>query len=204
MLIQPPPHDHDRAGATLGRAFSDDPLWAATFSDPDSRPETLVRMFTALIKATAAARGVIEATSDVDGVAVWMPPGTNIGLSAMVKSGLALPRFAMGLQGPDRKRMMMVMRQLGDRRKTLMPDQHWYLAAIGVSPDRRGEGLGSELVQSGIAAADQASVPIYLETETAANVDWYRGRGFEVVEQVTATGLGLPLWLMIRRPTAGG
>ena len=85
-----------------------------------------------------------------------------------------------------------------------MPTSHWYLAAIGVDPEHQGEGLGSTLVTSGLRRADLQNVPIYLETETEGNVGWYEGFGFEVIERVTATGLDLPVWLMVRRPTSVG
>lgn len=200
MLTQLPPDECAQAGALLGRAFQDDPLWRATFPDPDKRPELLVAMFTGLTKTTVAARGLAETTPGIDAVALWLPPGKDFGFWAMVKSGFALPRFAMSLPAPDRNRMMAVLRQLGKRKKALMPDPHWYLAAIGVDPERQGEGLGSTLVKAGIRRADHENTSVYLETETAGNVGFYQHLGFEVLEQVTAAGLDLPVWLMIRRP----
>ena len=132
------------------------------------------------------------------------PPGKDIGFWAMVKSGFALPRFAMSLSAADRKRMMSVLRQMEKRKKALMPDPHWYLSAIGVAPERQGEGLGTTLVRAGIARADRENTPIYLETETEGNVGFYRHLGFEVVEQVSVEGLGLPVWLLTRWPAATG
>ena len=186
----------------LGRAFGDDPLWAATFSDPARRPKLLVALFTALTKATLAAQGIAETTSDVAAVALWLPPGKDIRLWATVKSGLVLPRFVMSLPAPDRKRMMAVLGQFGERRKVLMPDPHWYLSAIGVDPERQGRGLGSTLVRAGLARADNENTPVYLETETEGNVGFYQHLGFKVVEQTNAIGLDLPVWLMVRRPVS--
>jgi len=186
----------------LGRAFQDDPLWAATFPNPDERPDLLVAMFAALTKTTVAAQGLAETTSGIDAVALWLPPGKDTGFWAVAKSGFALPRFAMGLPAQDRNRMMAVLRQLEERKKALMPDPHWYLAAIGVDPERQGEGLGSALVWAGIHRADKEGASVYLETETEGNVGFYQNLGFEVLEQTTAVGLDLPLWLMLRRCSA--
>jgi ribosomal protein S18 acetylase RimI-like enzyme len=202
MTMPLPQNEQARAGAMLARAFHDDPLWAATFSNPDTRPEMLLRMFTAVTRATVAAHGLAEATPGFDAVALWLPPRKSMGFRAMVKSNFALPRFVMSLPAADRKRMMAVLRQLEERKKALMPDRHWYLAAVGVDPERQGEGLGSTLVRAGIHRADQENTPIYLETEVEDNLDWYQLFGFEIIEQVIATGLGLPVWLMIRRPPA--
>ena len=203
MLIPVSPEECAGAGATLGRAFHADPLWKAIFSDPDSRPEMLPRMFTALARATVAASGVAEATPALDAVALWLPPGRSIGLRATVRSGFALPRFVMKLGAADRKRMMGVLRQLEARRKALMPTRHWYLSAIGVDPERQGEGLGATLVQAGIQRADQESTSIYLETEAEDNVGWYQRFGFEVIDQIAATGLDLPVWLLMRPASIG-
>lgn len=205
MALTPlPSTEYARAGAVLGRAFRDDPLWRAAFPDPDKRPVWLTAMFTALAQATVAARGLAETNTDVDAVALWLPPGKDIGLWAMAKSGFALPRFAMTLPAPDRKRMMAVLRQIDNRKKALMPGPHWYLSAIGVDADRQGEGLGSNLVRAGIRRADNDNVPVYLETETTGNVAFYQHLGFDVIEEITAIGLDVPLWLMLWRPRSVG
>lgn len=203
-LIPLPATGYAKAGAVLGQAFHDDPLWMETFPDPDTRPDLLVAMFTGLARATVAAQGVVETSQQLEAVALWMPPGKSLGLMATVKSRFALPRFMMGLPADDRKRMLPVLRQLKERSKVLMPDPHWYLSAIGVSPESQGEGLGSALVRSGLSKADAANVAVYLETETEANVGFYQHLGFGVVEQITAAGLDLPLWLMARPPSAPG
>ncbi len=201
VLMLLPPKECARAGAVLGQAFHDDPLWAATFTDPDKRPDLLISMFTALAKTTVAAGAPAETTPGVDAVALWLPPGKDFGFWAMVKSGFALPRLALRMPAPDRKRMMAVLGQLEDRKKALMPEPHWYLSAIGVHPEHQGAGVGSALVRSGIRRADHDNSPVYLETETEGNLNFYRRLGFEVIEQVTAAGLGLPVWLM-RRPSS--
>ena len=71
---------------------------------------------------------------------------------------------------------------------------------IGVEPDQRSRGLGSALVRMGITRADSDGTPIYVETNTDSNVGFYERHGFEVVEKTTVVGVGLPMWLMARRP----
>lgn len=191
------------AGIVLGHAFADDPLWLGVFSNEDLRPDQLVAMFTAVTKATLAADGVAEATPDTRAVGLWLPPGKDLGLLSVVKSGFALPRFAMKLPGSDRKRMLAVLRQIGNKRKELMHEPHWYLSAIGVTPEHQGEGLGSTLVRAGLARAHHDNVPVYLETETERNVMFYSHLGFEVVGEITATGLDIPVWMLVWMPGAG-
>jgi hypothetical protein len=117
MTMPLPQNEQARAGAMLARAFHDDPLWAATFSNPDTRPEMLLRMFTVVTRATVATHGLAEATPGFDAVALWLPPGKTMGFRAMVKSNFALPRFVMSLPAADRKRMMAVLRQLEELRR---------------------------------------------------------------------------------------
>lgn len=194
------PEERARAAEVLGRAFTDDPLWAAIMPDDETRTARLTRMFSDLIKTVAAARGT-SLTTATDAVALWLPPGRDIGVGPMIRSGLAIMRSAIAMPTDDRKRMTRVLRQLDKKRKAHVPDPHWYLLALGTDPSRQGRGLGSALVRAGTRRADQAATPAYLETETEGNVRYYEHLGFEVVEEVTAAGLELPMWLMIRPPS---
>lgn len=194
--------EYARAGTMLGGAFQTDPLWAVVIGDSVRRLEMLIRMFTALIKTTVAAQGVAEKTPGLEGVALWFPPGRDMGVWAMARASFAMPRFIMGLPRSDRERMMSVLRQVGDRREALMPEPHWYVPAIGVDADSQGMGFGSVLMNHGIARADHDEAPIYLETETERNIAFYQKLGFDVVEEYTPTGVGVQMWFMARQATS--
>lgn len=196
MLVSLGKQDGDRAGALLGRAFIDDPIWTAAFANPEERPARLRTMFAALVKTTIAAGGLVEATADIGAVAVWLPPGKDLGLMAQLRSGLALPRLVIGMPASDRKRMVQFLRQVDGRRRELMPEPHWYLSAIGVDPERQGTGLGSMLVEAGMERARHEGKSVYLETETTGNVAFYERLEFQVIEEIEAVGIGVPIWLM--------
>jgi ribosomal protein S18 acetylase RimI-like enzyme len=191
--------EFDRAGEMLGRALQADPLWTAVIPDSSRRLPMLVRMFAALVRTTVVAQGIAEKTTDLEGVALWFPPGRDMGVWAMVRAGFAMPRLVMGLPKSDRKRMMAVLRQVGERRKTLMPEPHWYVPAIGVDTESQGMGFGSVLMKHGIARADRDEAPIYLETETERNVGFYRQLGFDVIEEFTPKGVDVQMWFMARQ-----
>jgi len=157
-------------------------------------------MFTGATKLTSAARGVAERTPGFEAVALWLSPGRDIGLWAMVRSGFASARWVMTPPVQDFRRMMRVLRQFDEQRKKLVPEPHWYLMAIGVEPLHQGKGFGSALVRSGMRRADQDGKVIYLETESEINVSFYERLGFEVIEEMTIVEIDLPFSLMVRRP----
>lgn len=55
-----------------------------------------------------------------------------------------------------------------------------YLWFIGTLPGRQGAGQGSRLLAEVVAYSHQQGRPVYLETSNAANVPWYKRRGFAV------------------------
>jgi GNAT superfamily N-acetyltransferase len=82
--------------------------------------------------------------------------------------------------------------------KAALSGAHWYLLALGTTPERQGTGLGSALIERGSSQADAARIPCYLETATESNVAFYSKRGFEVSDQVEV--LGFTFWGMVRQP----
>jgi ribosomal protein S18 acetylase RimI-like enzyme len=164
-------------------------------------------MFTGLVAATTAARGHAATTAGIDGVALWLPPGRDVGTWATIRSGFALPRAVLRLPSSERRDLLQMLTQFEKRRHQLVPEPHWYLQSIGVDPSSQGTGAGSALLRDGLDRADAQQAPSYLETETEANVGFYERRGFVVLEEHDLDVLGLPIWLMARRPPssdAGG
>lgn len=194
------PVDYATAGQIMGRAFINDPLWTATLSDPAVLPDKLVEMFTSTIKTTVASGGLAETTPGIEAAAVWLPPGKEIGFLSILRSGFDMIRFTMSLPSRDRKRMSGILRQLGAKKKELMPEPTWHLVAIGVDPDHQAKGIGSALVLSGIRKADKTGSPMYLETETEENVAFYEKLGFLTIEKIEVQAVGVPMWLMKRSP----
>jgi|SRR5680860_1079140 len=84
----------------------------------------------------------------------------------------------------------------------------WQLLIVGVDPDLQGQGRGSAIVQEGLARADQAALPCYLEASTPANLAFYERLGFTNMEEATLGKGGPPAWGMRRegtpRPASAG
>lgn len=73
-----------------------------------------------------------------------------------------------------------------------------YLQIIGVAPSFQGQGFGGKLLHALIEKSEQTGVPIYLETETEANVSLYEYFGFSVIKKIMLPIINLPMWEMIR------
>jgi ribosomal protein S18 acetylase RimI-like enzyme len=187
-----------RVGRVLSRAFSDDPLWSRLMPDSQLRS----RMFTGAVRMVAAAGGAVETNQHVGAAALWMPPGSDLGFGAAVRSGLAPARRMVKTPWRDLRRMIALHRQVGTHRKRLMPESHCCLDVLGVDPEHQGRGLGSSLVWAGIERADRDRAPTYVDTSAERNVGFYERFGFGVIEKTNVTDLDLPFWMMARAPRA--
>lgn len=187
----------------MGRAFYDTDQWSAVVPDPSMRERKLGQVFDGAVKLTFAAGGIVERTAGFEGVAAWIPPGRDIGLWPVIKSGFASARFMVTPPFPSFRRVMAMLRQFEETHKQQMPDPHWYLMAIGVDPVHHRSGFGSALVRCGTQRADDDGLPIYLETETGTNVAFYESLGFEVLGEIVIEAYSLPFSLLIYRPKVG-
>ncbi|MDJ1643859.1 GNAT family N-acetyltransferase [Streptomyces pakalii] len=81
-------------------------------------------------------------------------------------------------------------------------EPQWYLAVVGADPAARGQGHGAALLRSGLAKADAAGLPVYLESSKPDNLPFYEHFGFTVLGEAALPGGGPALWVMRRAPRA--
>lgn len=183
--------DAQPVGRILARAFDDDPMMRWFFPDATSREAALDRYFTTLFARQYVRHGVCERTESA--VAFWVPP------EAQAKAV------------PDEETIRELRDILGDRAPLFGEaveaaaghtprEPHWYLAAIGADPAAQGQGQGAALLRSGLAKADAAGLPAYLESSKPSNIPVYEHFGFTVREEVRLPGGGPVLWAMWREP----
>ena len=138
-------------------------------------------------------------TDDHAGVAIWLPPGHRG--PSVIDSLRQMPALAR-LAGWGRLRKIGdAMADLEAHRRRHAPSPHFYLSALGVEPDRQGEGVGTALVQPVLDRCDRDRTPAYLETAVARNVLLYERLGFDVVEEIDLPGTDIHGWLMLRAPS---
>ncbi|MEW2387628.1 GNAT family N-acetyltransferase [Streptomyces venezuelae] len=178
-------------GRTLALAFDDDPMMRWFFPDEAAREMGLGRYFATLLTRQYVRHGLCEHTSAA--ASFWVPPG------------------AQDKALPDAETLAELSEILGDRaslyRESVAaaaehgPEEpHWYLAVLGADPAVQGQGHGSALLRSGLARADEAGLPVYLESSKPANLPVYEHFGFTVLGEARLPDGGPTLWPMRRAP----
>lgn len=188
--------DLPRIASTLGAAFSDHPWTRWTVSEPDheARVAELQRLS---VEHVALPHGAVWVDDEVTAVAAFLPPV----LPALPD---AVAERVGALQGDDGLARQAAADAAVAARATEIPDdtravcsQAWVLVTVGVHPDHRGEGLGSAVVDAGLAHLDESSASCTLQTSDERTVPFYERLGFAVTTVTEVPG-GPTVWSMLR------
>ena len=183
------------ASHVLARAFHEDPAWVWLIPDPVRRSVVLPWLFRMGFDVTAADVWATEGA--IRGVVRWLPPGRPPMRLLPTLRALLLTPLRLGITTVP---FLAYGRAVETMRASVMPGPHWYLAGIGVDPDERRRGIGSALLEPGIAAAERAGLPAVLLTNLEGNLPFYSRHGFEVVREGRTPEDGPKAWAMVRSP----
>jgi ribosomal protein S18 acetylase RimI-like enzyme len=187
--------DVAQLASVLAAAFNDDPAFEWLLPNERKRSLGLRRFFAIELRAVGLARGSVWTTDELAGAALSTDPGKwRLPLHALVLHGRAFHR-AFGLRLPRAVTMLTRMESQHVRQP------HHYFAAIGVAPERQGQGLGRGLMALTLERCDQEGLPAYLEASSERNTALYERLGFEVIREMHYGG-SQPLRLMLRPPLA--
>jgi ribosomal protein S18 acetylase RimI-like enzyme len=200
QVVRLMPEQNDLGAKVLTDAFMDDPMYKAIFPVPETRAKALNNVWNGLLKYSHK-YGEVYTTPEVAGVACWLSPGnTTVTFLGQMRTGFALFRAVMKFSAQERTNFMNAMDFVDVEHKCLVQGPHWYLWALGVSPDYQGKGIGGRLLEPVLARADEEEVPCYLEAVTEPNVAFYKKRGFKVIWDGDTPIQGVHVWMMLRDP----
>lgn len=188
--------ESDRAATTtaLAEAFMDDPV--AIWATPKDHQRTgALRRFFGAVYDTHIDGEVTYVDAERRGAAIWALPGRWQG-TAMDQLRTAAA-FAHPRHWP---RVPRIVGGVVKAEQSHPQTQHFYLATLGVAPDRQGEGLGSRLLAPVLEICDSDGIPAYLESSKHSNIAFYARHGFRVTGELRFPGGGPVLYPMWREP----
>jgi ribosomal protein S18 acetylase RimI-like enzyme len=193
--------DVDAAGALLGRAFRDNPVYKAILGrlTDDQRGAVVAGVKRGFADAASRWQQASGVWQDEQLVAVSLvcAPGQY------PHSTLAFLRHARGCVPSGPRGIWNFLRVDAYITRRHVREPHFYLFVLGVEPSHQGTGLGKLLLGKLSEQADAADLPCYLETDKPSSVQLYRSMGYEVLTEEEVPGMaGLKMWRM-ERPTRG-
>lgn len=179
--------------AALARAFDADPVLNWVIRKDALRKRALRDFFDANL-AYYFRHALVFAAAGCEGAALWAPPGKwDMGTW---REALLLPTMVRVMGAP---RVPIAIRCMARMKAAHPREPHYYLAVLGVVPERRGQRIGAALLAAGLSKCDAAHLPAYLENSNPENLGLYGQHGFEVIEEMSL-GHGAPPLYRMRRP----
>jgi ribosomal protein S18 acetylase RimI-like enzyme len=177
--------DAARAARTASRAFATDPVMRWLIPDDDDYESDYRVLFGNIIRRWLATDS-LWCTCDVTAMAGWVPPG---------RPEVEFETIPFDHPEDRLERFAVLGAMMGEHTP---PEPHWYLNMIATHPDWQRQGLGASLMGAVFEIAEAEGLPCYLETETVANVAYYRHHGFEVRSEWDVPLDGPHMWGMLR------
>ena len=117
----------------------------------------------------------------------------------MFHAGMFAAPFQFGLR--DLRAFAAFVGHTDKVHREVIPERHYYLLTLGVSPRLQRQGAGGSLLRQMLQRADRERMPTYLETQRPENVPIYERFGYKIANNAAIPSVALQNWGMIRRPT---
>lgn len=184
------------AAGLTARAMRDNPTTFAMFGDePLNRLAGMQAVWTAFFHRQAPPQLGAFYRGCLVGTGAAAPPGQCIGTTFIGDAGTIAAGPVPAGGDPalgDYVRAHYVRHDLSE--------PHWHVGPVGVEPRFQGRGIGEALMRELIRIMDQAGGTSWGETDTEANVRFYRSLGWHLERTVTVAGIDL--WFMRREAPA--
>ena len=187
----------DRAlvARVLAAAFADDPVFTYLFPPGTSRRQARLQRMFALETARSEKRSGSWVADGGAGATVWFPPGRwrSTTWEDLRDAASWIRLFGRQLRLGQQARSVM------EAHHRPLPD-HWYLLYMGVEQARRGQGIGSALLQPVLDECDRTRTPAYLEASGERNRALYARHGFVARDALQLPDGGPTMFPMWREP----
>jgi ribosomal protein S18 acetylase RimI-like enzyme len=190
------------AGVVAARAFADGPFSEFLFPDEQQRVRSLQIIHRTVFRHPgpgAVLRTARDAQDRIVGLALWIPTG-RFPLSAWSQ----LSQLPGSLHAVYRRQGALKIGVAYSRATApLHPKEpHWYLWVLMTDPAYQGRGIGTALLNEGLARIDAEGVGTYLETNNEVNLAFYQRFGFTLRSTVQPVADGPRLFAMWREALA--
>lgn len=172
-------------------AFADDPVMRWLYPDDDEYFAGDGMVMRGAMRQWVA-RGTTYTTDDAVALGAFVAPGRP---EAEVPPE---PDAAPVEHPPERLAKFSVFATV--RAEHTPPELHWYLNLLATHPHWQRQGLGALVMQPIFEVCHREGLPLFLETETTANVAYYGHHGFRVRSEWDMPLDGPHMWAMLREP----
>jgi ribosomal protein S18 acetylase RimI-like enzyme len=166
--------DLDPLASTLADAFSDDPMVAWMYPDPEQRHAQTEAFMRAGLDI-GYPHGHVYSAAKNGAAAIWAPPEVDIfdERSAELADGL----LRISAEHPH-------------------DEPHFYLFILGTAAASQSRGLGSALITDMLDRCDRQGLGAYLESSNIRNVPFYERHGFKVLSEIKISDdfTARPMW----------
>ncbi|MBD0333528.1 MAG: GNAT family N-acetyltransferase [Chitinophagaceae bacterium] len=140
-------------------------------------------------------------TEDENAVVLMRSPhNAKMTFWSMIRAGMLPTPFKLGLASFNRFYYRIVSTLDKKHAEIMGTTPHWYGWMIGVTDKCQHKGIGATLMNHCFNIADEAELPIYLETSVEQNVSLYHHKEFRIVDTEEIAEGKFKLYFMIRQP----
>ncbi len=86
----------------------------------------------------------------------------------------------------------------------VVPGDAWYLSIIGILPRHQGKGMGKALMLPVLKETDDLNLPVYAESFTPENFEFYTGLGFKKTKTIDEPFTESSYTILVRPPHPSG
>ena len=174
----------------LARSFADDPMITLAVPRP-SRRRARGAVVRGDPRASTSGPTSCGRPGTAAGVAVWIPPGSDVGTRADERRHCE----TRSPRSPTTAASGTTPSGAGSSH-TCPPSRTGCSTWWGSIPRGRARGSGARSIGHGLDLAERDDVPAFLETGNARNVPYYERFGFRVIDEGDAPGGGPHIWFM--------